>query len=722
MKMLSVTYIFILAVIALAFGGSVFAITTTDEINVNLNVYQPGDNDPPSDDQLEITNINVIVGTSTALITWNTNLDAFSTLDWAGGGQLGTFTEEVSGTSHSLFLTDLIPGTTYYFDIFAYEDGDETNTDQVLNQTFTTLPLDNPPPSNPLPFTATYDPSDHDINLDWDNPPDPDFDVVRIMRRTDFFPLDPEDGDFIYEGSLEFFEDLDIEWGTTYYYTIFARDFEGSWSSGSVDTATVPPEACDPDDPNCEEPDPECEGEDCPAEPCQDPFGCEPPEPPPPGFDDLIFKFTQNDRGTTLFTREGQTVFVNGLLDLKTHIDYDELPEILKAIGITLRHPRDKNKVFSFLLRVDGDKDEYAATVAPLIEDGVYDMTISIMDFENERIVALHGKLDVEGTESLLPEPLGLLIENFGKSLGVLAGLTQTIIVTSNVKSIYDIWLLVLRGFWALMSFLGLRKKSKPWGIVYDSVTKRPLDPAYVTVMAGQKEVQDAITDLDGRYGFFLPEGVYNLQAKKTHYKFPSEKLSGQTKDELYDNLYFGEPVATEEGEIINKNIPLDPIGFDWNEFIKNKQGLFQGHENRERWKNIIFNSIFFIGFLFTLFAVFVTPSLYNFVILGLYVVMFVFQTFWKRTHKAIQVRYEETEEPLSFAVVRIFMARLNQLVKTTVADEFGRFYALVSPGNYYYTVDIKNSDGTYSQIYKSEVESLEKGVLKGDVVIRRDQ
>jgi hypothetical protein len=55
----------------------------------------------------------------------------------------------------------------------------------------------------------------------------------------------------------------------------------------------------------------------------------------------------------------------------------------------------------------------------------------------------------------------------------------------------------------------GLKKKAPPWGVVYDSVTKRPLDPAYVVLKNLQgKQIASAITDLDGRYGFLVEPGV----------------------------------------------------------------------------------------------------------------------------------------------------------------------------------------------------------------------
>jgi uncharacterized membrane protein len=53
-----------------------------------------------------------------------------------------------------------------------------------------------------------------------------------------------------------------------------------------------------------------------------------------------------------------------------------------------------------------------------------------------------------------------------------------------------------------LLTFLLARKKMR--GVVYDSKTKEPLDPAYVSVidMTTGQEIVNMITDMEGRYGF----------------------------------------------------------------------------------------------------------------------------------------------------------------------------------------------------------------------------
>lgn len=253
---------------------------------------------------------------------------------------------------------------------------------------------------------------------------------------------------------------------------------------------------------------------------------------------------------------------------------------------------------------------------------------------------------------------------------------------------------------------------------MYDSVTKRPLDPAYVVVKQGKKEFTSAITDLDGRYGFFLPTGQYDLEAQKTHYKFPSQVLAGKTQDELYNNLYFGGSVTPVEGEVVNLNIPLDPIGFDWNEYAKDKASYFRLHSRRELLRARISNIFYGIGLIAAIAYLVWAPSWFNIIVALGYISIMVGERIWRFKHKVVSARVGAGGDPLPYAVIKVFFAGLDQEAKRLVADQLGRFYVLVGPGTYYFTVEEKLSDGSYQLVHKTEPMELKKGVLEKDIII----
>lgn len=264
-----------------------------------------------------------------------------------------------------------------------------------------------------------------------------------------------------------------------------------------------------------------------------------------------------------------------------------------------------------------------------------------------------------------------------------------------------------------LLTALGLKKRIKPWGVVYDSVTKQPLDPVYVSLrnLKGE-EVSSAITDIDGRYGFLVPPGVYKVVPRKTNYVFPSEELSKHFHDEFYQDLYFGDYLNISEGEAVAKNIPLDPLNFDWNEFAKNKKQLFKFYSKKEVLFARISNYLFSIGIALATVALLIVPEPYNIIIFGLYILLFILRrTSFKKKTRGRLIK-KNTEEPLSFAFVRIFSSATNVEIAHKVADKMGRYFCLVPNGRYYVQVENKNKDGSYSVAYKSGPIEIAHGIL----------
>jgi hypothetical protein len=256
--------------------------------------------------------------------------------------------------------------------------------------------------------------------------------------------------------------------------------------------------------------------------------------------------------------------------------------------------------------------------------------------------------------------------------------------------------------------------------VVYDSVTKRPLDPAYVIAQLRESAQSkgEAITDLDGRFGFFLNPGEYTIVANKTHYKFPSEKLKGKARDELYDNLYFGDPFQVREGGVVQYNIPLDPVEFDWNEYAKNQDKVFQIYSKKKNIRLWIFNTIFFFGLIFSLLSLVLAYSFLNLMVVIIYATIFVFQVFWRVAHKVTYIINKQTGKRLPFALIKVWLPGINTVVKKTVSDETGRYYFLVPPGKYFLTVEEKLPDGSYKEVMRTAEMDLKGGVVKEDLLV----
>ncbi len=72
--------------------------------------------------------------------------------------------------------------------------------------------------------------SDSKVGLAWRNPPGEDFDRIRILRKTDGYPQDEEDGTVVYSGRGDNFVDYrGLENRRTYFYAVIPYNRDGSF-------------------------------------------------------------------------------------------------------------------------------------------------------------------------------------------------------------------------------------------------------------------------------------------------------------------------------------------------------------------------------------------------------------------------------------------------------------------------------------------------------------
>ena len=303
---------------------------------------------------------------------------------------------------------------------------------------------------------------------------------------------------------------------------------------------------------------------------------------------------------------------------------------------------------------------------------------------------------------------------------------TGAVVATAQIASAiafspFEILLALTRLFGLFFAAIGLRKRVKPWGVVYDSVTKQPLDPAYVVLSNLEgKKVASAITDLDGRYGFMAGPGVYQISVNKTNYFFPSQKLLGRPNDEFYNDLYFGEGIEIkQDGGTITKNIPMDPLKFDWNEFAKKDKRLMKFYSRIDIILKQIFDLFFVIGFIAAIIAYFSAPYPYNLIILLIYLLLLFLRLIGIKPRTYGRITDGANGNPLSFALIRAVAPDTNVEIAHKVADKYGKYYCLVPKGKYFVKIEKKNDDGSYSPAYISPVvDASKKGIIKNNFKI----
>ncbi len=198
-------------------------------------------------DKIYIYDLFIEPDFNTALINWKSSVSTLSTLKWGKTTEVteGTLSSIVFAKKHKVEIINLKPGTMYFFTIES-RDVDEISSTYPPVYFFTKFLKDTAFPSNPRNVKTYSDISG--ITITWENPPDENFSYIRIMRHEDRFRGNPFLGKLIYEGSKEKFLDKDVREGKEYFYTLFARDTNGDFSSGvAVSEIAYSPEIIPPD-------------------------------------------------------------------------------------------------------------------------------------------------------------------------------------------------------------------------------------------------------------------------------------------------------------------------------------------------------------------------------------------------------------------------------------------------------------------------------------------
>ena len=273
--------------------------------------------------------------------------------------------------------------------------------------------------------------------------------------------------------------------------------------------------------------------------------------------------------------------------------------------------------------------------------------------------------------------------------------------------------LIPLRLWSMLLVLLGIRKKPIPWGTVYDSITKQPLDPVRVSLVdIDGNVVETSITDTSGRYGFAAKPGIYKVVLSKTNYLFPSHVIAqNDMRDELYDKPYFGDYLPYDPAAPITKNIPLDPLDFDTALFAQKQGDLSIHYSKREMVADRVFNTMLLTTFLIVAASVIVYPEPYNLAILGLYIASFILRRHQKRLKQMGRI-YDLYGKPLAGVLIKVYSAVDQSLVKTIKTTRAGRYYLHVPKGLYYLRIERKSTDGLMVPVYQFPELLIRYGLL----------
>ncbi len=274
-----------------------------------------------------------------------------------------------------------------------------------------------------------------------------------------------------------------------------------------------------------------------------------------------------------------------------------------------------------------------------------------------------------EGSKNVGPAVVGVAAVN----VGIASVATATTVP----------YFLYVYSFLAHPALLIAHRRRKKLGIVYNSLTKLPIDLAIVRLLDAKtrRVIQSTVTDKDGRYFFRVKPGEYKIAVVKAGEVFPSEFLRNQKEDALLVDLYHGEPIVVKEKMMLSVNIPLDPVVV-----TKSTRRIWIAGIGRSLQKNVGILSV-----LVLVVAAVIVPTPLTFGMLGANVVMFlVFRRIaLPRKSKEWGIVYDgETKKPVKNVVARIFEAGHNRLLETQVTDVNGRYAFVIGMNMYYVTFE----------------------------------
>jgi hypothetical protein len=236
-----------------------------------------------------------------------------------------------------------------------------------------------------------------------------------------------------------------------------------------------------------------------------------------------------------------------------------------------------------------------------------------------------------------------------------------------------NLWI-VLQQIGAAFFGLFFSKKKHRSGVVYDADTGIPVSLARVDLVEKKSDRTKStkFTDKNGRYYFLAPKGGYYLEVRKNGYMIVDNSKAHLLKALLHKSDL--EPgVELRESGIIKKNIA-----------ILQDDDLSSGKVKASLMVIIKYlaNIAFFAGVIISIWSCYVNPTLFNFFVLGIYVLVILFKSFFAKNPKYGTI-VNSNGNPEPFATINVLDAKTKKMVSRVISNTKGRYYILLEKGEY---------------------------------------
>jgi len=277
--------------------------------------------------------------------------------------------------------------------------------------------------------------------------------------------------------------------------------------------------------------------------------------------------------------------------------------------------------------------------------------------------------------------------------------------------------MMLFQFFSNLLSLLGLRARGKPYGFIYNSVSKEPIPQAVVRAYEYEtsKLVRTDVSDVYGVFSFKLPKGKYKILVSVANYIYPSKVILGKT-DFPWENVYHGEIIEVKEETEPNLAIPVDPVEVEKSSLFRVKMRVLWGLLLK-----ILSPLVTVVGFIVCFYLYRKYPNTWNFIMLILYIPIFILSI---RSFFIKPVRYghikDKTGRKVESFEVGLRETDFGRILNKRVTDTNGLYRFIVPPGDYE-LVSLKD-DYVFSSISAGGTKVLKPRRKKRQpVVIARD-
>ncbi len=288
--------------------------------------------------------------------------------------------------------------------------------------------------------------------------------------------------------------------------------------------------------------------------------------------------------------------------------------------------------------------------------------------------------------EKLKPLVLGISNNPQLKAVNKVVAPVLILSALANVFSAFSLFNLLayLRYFFSQPASLLYRYKRRKWGVVYNALTKQPIDLAIVRLYSkgDNRLVQSAVTDKFGRYHLLTEPGEYYLTVVKPGYNFPTQFLGDQDQDISYLDLYHGKSIQIKDNQnAINQNIPIDP-----EEKVVPSKNILLFYYLRKIQKIFAFSAV-----VLALVSLIIDPGKTTAIFFAIHLTLFglFYRLGFQKMPKSWGRVYDLlSKKPLGNAIVRIYDKKYNKLLETRVANKSGNYAFLVNNNLFYLTAE----------------------------------